>query len=103
MLQVAQFHARHMFRSAVRHSHQAFVLAAVHSLQSNVSGFRNTGDESRRERHRIHAVPFGLEQVGQGKPRTVVHDAPVDVRRHHQTTALPDTNGRNDILGELLL
>lgn len=100
MLQIAQFYAHHMLGSTVRHSHQAVLLPAVHNLQPDVSGVRNTADESHRERYHINTVPFGFEPVGPGKPRADIYDALMDVRCHHQTAALSNINGRNDIIGK---
>jgi len=89
-----------MLRPAVQHGHQTVVSSAVHPLQPDVPGVRNTGNASDRERHRDHAVPSGAEHVGESESRVTVHGAPVDVRRYRQTVAVPDTHGRDHIAGE---
>lgn len=88
-----------MLRPAVQHGHQTVVHDAVHHLQPHVPGVRDTGDGSDRKRARDHPLPLGPEHSGQGQPPTTVHDTPVDLRRHHQTAAVPDTDCRYHITG----
>jgi len=89
-----------MLRPAVQHSHQTVVSSAIRHLQPDVSGVRNTGNASGRERYRSHFVSSGAEHIGKSESRVAVHGAPMDVCRYRQTVAVPDTHGRDHIAGE---
>lgn len=68
-------------------------------MQPDVSGVRNTRNENRGKRHDGHFVPFGSESVGTSESRTIVYGAFVDVRGHHQTAALLNTDRGYHIVG----
>lgn len=100
LLQVAKHYARHMLRPAVQHSDTIVVPVAVHNLQSHVPGVRNIGNEDHRERHGGRTVPLGLEHVGEGESRIVVHGTLVDVRSDHQTNTVSAADSRHHIAGK---